>query len=678
MKTRIAALFLMTGITAIHVALPGSMELRLVALGTSALYLLIHFLSLRAGAQRSDLASTELSVGLAVFAVLLTELAGARLAPVSYILAGFMGAFLPPVSTGVAVVTMSMLSALLGMDGWPWMAGFSTLFAVLGHLALSMEVSALRRRYEERVNDFIERLEEEASTFRLAGSSRTSTEHDDEETQRLLTISSLKAIHQNSRYVLDSVKKVLGLDSVLLIWRGWDESTARVVEYISPYSVRETSFPVRSGILSQVFKTGMALNLAPFRNPVSVLTHYQGEVSVGSVMAVPVLDHGHVKAVIYGDRRREESFSEEQIGFALRAARSLLDLVTTERVLESVVRSKNELGRFFQASSLLNSALTVGQVVDSGIKALSYIMEYDTAAIVSVKEGTVRVLGAQGEPAELVVGKEFPLVRSILRMVVEGRHALPVDGELRDASQVVLTPEVPFEGIRSLWMVPLVSGDRILGAFVVGSSEPGVFSMDRRNMLSVIANQIAAALDNAFMYEKLEEMATTDGLTGLTIRRTLMERFSEMLERARRMGRPLSVLITDIDKFKSVNDTYGHQVGDEVIRKVARVLKSQARSIDLVGRYGGEEFVAVLEDTDGQGARNFAERVRQEVEKLVFDSEQGPFHSSISIGIATFPAHGSTETELIECADRALYHAKRTGRNRTIHFADIAHLANQS
>jgi diguanylate cyclase (GGDEF)-like protein len=173
------------------------------------------------------------------------------------------------------------------------------------------------------------------------------------------------------------------------------------------------------------------------------------------------------------------------------------------------------------------------------------------------------------------------------------------------------------------------------------------------------------------MYKQMEEMATTDGLTSLPNHRTFQARCSEMLARAERHGKPVSIILTDIDKFKSVNDTYGHPVGDAVLRRVARVLADQVRKVDLVARYGGEEFAMVLEETDGEGARLLCERVRQEIAAQVMSSDQGPFRVTLSLGVASYPADGSEKQLLIERADQALYAAKEGGRNRTVRYSDI-------
>jgi diguanylate cyclase (GGDEF)-like protein len=148
--------------------------------------------------------------------------------------------------------------------------------------------------------------------------------------------------------------------------------------------------------------------------------------------------------------------------------------------------------------------------------------------------------------------------------------------------------------------------------------------------------------------------------------RTFQARLDEHLARAARYGKKLSLLLTDIDHFKSVNDTYGHPAGDEVLKGVARLLAREARTTDVAARYGGEEFALVMPETDEAGALRTAERIRERVAGAVFRTGQGELRVTLSIGVATFPADGERKPELVEVADGGLYHAKRHGRNQTV------------
>ena len=168
---------------------------------------------------------------------------------------------------------------------------------------------------------------------------------------------------------------------------------------------------------------------------------------------------------------------------------------------------------------------------------------------------------------------------------------------------------------------------------------------------------------------RLLKMAQTDSLTELDNRRYLEQRLDEMFEHSRRLKEPVAVVLCDLDRFKSVNDTYGHQVGDVVLKELARILKKEAREIDRVGRYGGEEFMLLLPGTVLDAAVTFAERVRKAVEAHTFSFDGGTLQRTMSCGVAAWPHPRIADCDaLVKAADDALYVAKETGRNRVIRF----------
>jgi diguanylate cyclase (GGDEF)-like protein len=276
-----------------------------------------------------------------------------------------------------------------------------------------------------------------------------------------------------------------------------------------------------------------------------------------------------------------------------------------------------------------------------------------------------------GEGADKLLGTSHKDPSSIASMVAKNKLALPAGGDWHERDVPVFSHPMRIKDYESLLVVPLIVKDEVTGTFTVAATRAGAFPSDRREMLGVIANQVAVSMQNARMYEALEEQATTDGLTGLVNHRTFQERFSTMLGRADRHELAVSLLLTDIDHFKKINDTYGHPTGDEVLRRVAAILKASARKIDIVARYGGEEFALVLEGTDRAGARQLAERIRQEVEQQSFPSAKGAIGATLSIGVASYPDDSRDKPEIIARADQSLYSAKHGGRNRTVCFSDI-------
>jgi diguanylate cyclase (GGDEF)-like protein len=169
--------------------------------------------------------------------------------------------------------------------------------------------------------------------------------------------------------------------------------------------------------------------------------------------------------------------------------------------------------------------------------------------------------------------------------------------------------------------------------------------------------------------ERLRHMSQTDGLTGLENRRHIESRLEEMFEHAKRLAEPFSCVMVDLDKFKSVNDEYGHQAGDAVLRQLAKILKHEIREIDHAGRYGGEEFILLLTGTVLDAAVTFAERCRKSIEEHTFTFEGGSIQRTASFGVAGWPHPKITSCDaLVRAADDALYVAKETGRNRVIRF----------
>jgi len=223
--------------------------------------------------------------------------------------------------------------------------------------------------------------------------------------------------------------------------------------------------------------------------------------------------------------------------------------------------------------------------------------------------------------------------------------------------------------IRSLVSVPLAIGNKVLGILRVDSPRENYFTVEELRFLTTIADLGAVAIENAQLYERLEELATKDGLTGLYLRRHLIERLGEEISRQLRQKKELSFLMIDLDYFKQYNDKLGHMAGDIVLKSVGMILLENFKDPgSFVSRYGGEEFAVLLPDCSKEEAVRLAEELRKRIKKQDIILRKQITHITVSIGVATFPHDAQVKDELIQCADRALYEAKNKGRDRVCFF----------
>lgn len=221
-----------------------------------------------------------------------------------------------------------------------------------------------------------------------------------------------------------------------------------------------------------------------------------------------------------------------------------------------------------------------------------------------------------------------------------------------------------FTETRSELVLPLISFGQAIGVLTLESAKPEGFQVSDISPLESVADICAAAIQNTNYLEQVRQLAYRDGLTGVFNRRLFESRILEEIERARRYNSTLSVLMVDIDGFKPLNDEFGHLLGDEVLKQVSAIFLQQTRKVDVVCRYGGDEFAILVPETTGRNAAAVAEKLRRIVSSWDFPGVPRPV--TLSVGIAGYPAHGDNRDAIMKAADGALYAAKQAGRNRVV------------
>ncbi|WP_164856279.1 diguanylate cyclase [Lujinxingia sediminis] len=534
-----------------------------------------------------------------------------------------------------------------------------------------------RKRVEVELSEAREQMLQEAREFRLIHAGRGQDAVDRRQAEELIVRGAVDAVHHTIFVTLELVKTALKAHTVVLLWFDVRNERLRIKELVSESdALVDGAIDPAGGVLGGLTRQRETLALKALRPGFRGLAYYRHPQDVTEFLGVPVIEKGHLRGVLCVDRCAERAFEDEEIRVVEDAASYVMRAVENERVVATIERARFEVSRFFEASRKLNGVLTPDQVYEVALESVAQIVAFDFAAITLFDEEEDRhhVARVSGEGMTSQGGWDqvsFASNQGLVSMVVSNRHYLPFGGHLRDPDAVVFGPGQSARDLRSLIVLPLIVQDQAVGTLVIGHREANQFASERREMLEVIANQVAVTLQNARLYERMEEMASIDALTRLPNRRTFQTRLSEAMARHKRSRRTFAVVLTDIDHFKSVNDTYGHPVGDEVLRHVGRVFREGLREVDMPARYGGEEFVLVLEDTDIEGARQVADRLRVAISKLSFETDKGLLQCTISMGIAMGPADTDHEHALVDLADQALYHSKKNGRNQVTVYSEM-------
>jgi diguanylate cyclase (GGDEF)-like protein len=369
------------------------------------------------------------------------------------------------------------------------------------------------------------------------------------------------------------------------------------------------------------------------------------------------------RAVAAGDLdTRVEAGERGDVARVAEAFNTMTDYLRT--YVGELQSSRDELrGSLERLGATLRSTLDLGGMLE---------VVLDTAAVtLGARAGALFLLRGGSRQLRLEVARGYEPPTDAMLSVGQG-----IAGRAAATGAAVLVRQTgpsPFEPVEpsatSAVSVPLVRGDRTIGVIALyGRTTLEPFEQHDAETLTSFADQASVAIENVLLHQETRQLSITDGLTGVWNRRYLEMTLRKEIERAQRFGRPLSVLMLDIDRFKRVNDRHGHQRGDEVLIEVTRRILGEIRTnIDVVGRYGGEEFVVVLPETFSGGAKVVAEKIRSAMRDEPFTGASAdPISMTVSVGVSTYPEDGMEAEELIHRADTAMYRAKAEGRDRVI------------
>lgn len=471
--------------------------------------------------------------------------------------------------------------------------------------------------------------------------------------------------------VLERARDLIGFEhaAVMLL----EEETGRLtVEQLSGYgdragAIRSASLALGEGL------TGWA---AQHRESVRVgdvsqdPRYVRGLDEARSNLAVPLIVGNRVAGVINVESERLYAFTSEH--------EKLLTVLGTQAALgilafkaQSELRKRiDQLSALYRIANLASEAGALGATLNSMLEIAAEVIPQGQSAIllVDASRKSLRVAAGQGYQSA-VRFLEIPLGQGVTgRCAQTGRTQIVRDiRELDDVDDYI--PGVP--GARSEVAVPLIADGQVIGVFNAESVEADAFAPEDIQTLTVIARQAAEVIRSAQLLEETRRLAITDSLTGLFNRRHFNQQLEENVGRAQRYEETLALVFVDLDHFKEVNDRFGHHAGDRCLQALSNTLRESVRDSDQIARIGGEEFAVLLIRADRQLALSIAQRLHERIDNLILEEDPPlPVNLTASLGVAFFPDDGDDPKSLMRAADRALYTAKRLGRNRVALAAD--------
>lgn len=360
----------------------------------------------------------------------------------------------------------------------------------------------------------------------------------------------------------------------------------------------------------------------------------------------------------------------------------LQTLIDKSSLIESLYRDRKDLEALLELANLASSTLNPKEVLYLIVKKISEILKVTRCSMISINaedERYAQVLSTFEDPAITNIRldlEKYPEIRNAL----SSRKPVIIQDAQKDPLMKNVKEIIAPLGIRSILVIPIFFREEIIGTMLLRTSRADhAFTKREIELCIALANASSHALYNAFLFQKLyrekaklEKLAITDYLTGIYNIRYFYSRLEEEFSRAERYQLPLSCIMLDIDHFKKINDSYGHRIGDFILREFAQIVKRYTRKSDLLARYGGEEFILLLPQTSLKGALIEARRLQKVVREIRFRQLKEGQRITVSFGISCFPDKGiKNPDDLINFADNALYKAKEKGRDLIVSHASL-------
>lgn len=395
---------------------------------------------------------------------------------------------------------------------------------------------------------------------------------------------------------------------------------------------------------------------------------------VQAACLVPIVAaHTTVGMICVGEARswRRQPFDSDRLGLLEALARELAVIITNSQLHQTTERQVDRMAVLNEVARAISSTLDRDGLLELIYRQLNRVIRTDTyfVGLFNAKDNTMDLPVIMDE-GQRFPARTVPANQGLASYVIKERKPLLVRNLTKEMERLPVKPLlVGTERMSESWLgVPMIAGNTLVGLLLLASYEPDAFSESDVALLTNIAGQAALALDNANHHAQVEEQARRDSLTGAFNHGHLLRRLDEEVRRSRKTGKPVSLIMLDIDNFKQYNDRFGHAVGDSALLLTVKAIGAHVKQTDVVGRWGGEEFGVVLPGANADDALRVAQRIRWTLAELVLTDANGARipNPTVSQGLATCPDQTADASALVDLADDALYMAKSAGRDQVV------------
>lgn len=487
-----------------------------------------------------------------------------------------------------------------------------------------------------------------------------------------LALSATLELNQVLDLILEQLQQVVHFDSASLMLLEAEQLRVLAVHgHPHPESALQVRFDVEEDELAQeVLAKRDTVILGDARDDRRY--RLRGEADyVRGWMGVPLLAAGRVIGLLTLDSRRPHAYNADDANLAMAFANQASVAVANARLYHSEREQRTLAEALREISLVLSSSLEMSAILETLLEQIERVIPYDSACVLLQEKDHARAAAHRGF-------ERFGTAHLVEDLVLPIRETANLAHMVRTRKPFFIADVAAYPGwvaTETSWHTgswlgaPLVAHDRLLGFLTLDKVEHGHYTAVHAARLEALAGHAAIALLNALTFGEVEQASITDFVTGSFNHRYFHQQLRQEVDRSRRLGQPLSLLMIDLDNFKVVNDTYGHQVGDLVLHGLAERLRGELRVVDVLARYGGEEFTVILPGTTSESVLPVAEKLRRAVAAQAFQVNGLDIPVTVSIGGATYPDHAGSARELVECADQAMYLAKKRGRN-CVHLAE--------